>query len=34
MVKHTQKSRRQHSTNCFSVFERFAGLGLKGLNII
>ena len=32
MVKHTQTIRRQKSTNCFSMFDHFVGLALKGLN--
>ena len=33
MVKHTLKTiRRQKPTNCLSVFDRFVGLALKGLN--
>ena len=31
MVKHTQTTRRQQVTNCFSVFDHFVGLVLKGL---
>ena len=31
MVKHTQKIRRQHPTNCLSVFDSFMRLALKGL---
>ena len=31
MVKHTQKIRRQQSTNCLSVFDYFVELALKGL---
>ena len=33
MVKHTQAIRRQHPTNCLSVFGHFVGLVLKGLKI-
>ena len=33
MVKHTQTIRRQLPTNCLSVFDRFVGLTLKGLNL-
>ena len=31
MVKHTQTIRSQQPINCFSVFDHFAGLALKGL---
>ena len=31
MVKHTQIIRRLLPTNCFSLFEYFVGLALKGL---
>ena len=31
MVEHTQTIRRQQLTNCFSVFDHFEGLALKGL---
>ena len=31
MVKHTQTVRRCLPTNCFTVFDHFAGLALKGL---
>ena len=31
MVEHTQTIRRQHSTNCLSVFDHFVGLALKAL---
>ena len=31
MVKHTQTIRRQKPTNCFSVFDHFVVLALKGL---
>ena len=31
MVKYTQIIRRQHPTNCLSVFDHFVGLKLKGL---
>ena len=31
MVKHTQTIRRQHATNCLSVFDHFVGLALQGL---
>ena len=34
MVKHTQTIRRNLPTNCFSVFDHFVGLSLKGLSII
>ena len=33
MVKHTQTFRRLLPTNCFSVFDHFAGLALKELNL-
>ena len=32
MAKHTQTIRRQQSANSLSVFDRFVGLALKGLN--
>ena len=32
MVKHTQTSCRQKPTNCFSMFDHFVGLALKGLS--
>ena len=32
MVKHNQTIRWLLPTNCFSVFDHVAGLGLKGLN--
>ena len=31
MVKHTETIRRQKPTNCFSVFDHFVVLVLKGL---
>ena len=31
MVTHTQTIRRQQRKDCFSVFDYFMGLGLKGL---
>ena len=31
MVKYTQIIRRQHQTNCLSVYDHFVGLKLKGL---
>ena len=31
MVKHTETIRRLSSTNCFSMFDHFVGLVLKGL---
>ena len=31
MFKHTQRICWQHPTNCFSVFDDFVGLALKGL---
>ena len=31
MVKHTQTIGRLSQTNCFSVFDYFVGLALKGL---
>ena len=31
MIKHTQRIRRQQSTDCLSVFDHFMGLALKGL---
>ena len=31
MVKHTQTIRRQKPTNCFSVFDHFVRMALKGL---
>ena len=31
MVKHTQTICPQQPTNCFSVFDHFVGLALKGL---
>ena len=33
MVKRTQTIRRQQPMNCLSVFDHFAGLTLKGLNV-
>ena len=33
MVKHAQTIRRQQPTNCFSVFDHFVGLALKGLTL-
>ena len=33
MAKHTQKIRQLLTTNCFSVFDHFAGLHLKLLTI-
>ena len=33
MVKQTQRIRRQWPTNCFSVFDYFVGLALKGLSM-
>ena len=32
MVKYTQTIRRQHPTNCLSVFDHFVGLALKWVN--
>ena len=32
MVKHTPIIRQRQSTNCWSVFDHFVGLGLKVLN--
>ena len=32
MVKHTQNIRRQHPTNCLSVFDHFVRLAIKGLS--
>ena len=34
MVKHTQTTRRQQSTNCLSVFGHVVGLALKGLRYL
>ena len=34
MVKHTQIIRRVLLTNCFSVFDHFVGLALKGLSSV
>ena len=34
MTKHTQTILRLLPTNCFSVFDRFVGLALKGLTKI
>ena len=31
MVKHIQTIRQQNPTICFSVYEHFVGLALKGL---
>ena len=33
MVKHTQTILRHFLTNCFSVFDHFMGLMIKGLTI-
>ena len=33
MAKHTQTICRLLPTNCFSVFEHFVGVVLKGLNV-
>ena len=33
MVKHTQTVRRQHLTNCLSVFDHFVALALKELKV-
>ena len=33
MVKHTQTIRRLLATICLSVFDKFVGLALKGLNL-
>ena len=33
MVKHVQTIRRMLLTNCLGVFDHFAGLTLKGLNL-
>ena len=30
MVKHTQRILQQQHTNCFSVFDHFVGLAVKG----
>ena len=34
MVKHTQTIRRQQPTNCFSIFDHFAGLVVKARAIV
>ena len=34
MVKHTQTIRRLLTANCFSVFDHFVGLALKGLRFM
>ena len=34
MVKHTETIHRLLPTNCFSVFDHFVGLALRGLKIL